>query len=111
MPQYICSFCNYQTIYKNHHYSHLYNHITLDNFNTFSEDEIKLCYFYYSKKVEYKKKYYENNKEKLLEKSKIYRLNNIERMLKHKREYQVKYRQNNKEKISHYDKEIRERRS
>ena len=105
MPQYICRFCHYETIHRHHYYSHLHTHITLDNLNTFSDDEIKLCNFYYSKKVDYKKIYYEKNKKTLLQKSKIYRLNNIEKLSQKKREYQVKYRKNNKEIISQKGKE------
>ncbi len=111
MPLYTCRFCDYNSINKVTYYCHLHKHITIDNMlTTFSEDEIKLCEYYYSNRSEKTKQYYENDKESKSKAMKKWYANNRElRLEQHKQYYQSnkeqiqqrskKYRQNNKEKI------------
>ena len=74
MPLYQCRFCDYHTIYKNTYYYHLYTHNTPDNVCKLSEDELKLCDFYHSKKIQYFLNYRQNNKDIISQRDKEYRL-------------------------------------
>jgi len=115
MPPYICQFCGHKSSCKSNYYYHYNTHITPDNINTISKEDIDLCMLYSNKKGLCKMKYYENNKEKikqmtkeyyqknkeqLAQYNKAYRQNNKEKLMQSKREY----RQNNKDKIKEYQK-------
>uniref|UniRef100_A0A6C0HWY2 C2H2-type domain-containing protein n=1 Tax=viral metagenome TaxID=1070528 RepID=A0A6C0HWY2_9ZZZZ len=73
MPLRQCRFCDYNTIEKYYYYSHLYMHISEDTIKLFTDEEIKLCNFYYNKRNQKQAKYRNNNKEKIAAKSKYYR--------------------------------------
>jgi hypothetical protein len=99
MPLYVCRFCNYTNITKNKYYSHYHTHITVDNISTFSDEEIKLCDFYYNKKTQRNKEYNKNNKEKIAQYDKTYRKNNKEKILENNRKYRLKKRQTQEDNI------------
>ena len=57
MPLYICHFCNYSSNNKYVFYYHNNKHLTSDNINSFTPEEIQLCKFYKEKKLQNAKKY------------------------------------------------------
>ncbi len=87
MPLYICHFCNFTNINKSNYYCHLHLHKTIENLNSFTEEDIKLSQFYNDKLFQNKKKYHENNKDKRTE---------------YMKEYMKEYRKKNREKITEY---------
>ncbi len=62
-----CRFCNYNTKSIQNYYCHLYNHIDLDNIETFTKDELIKANHYIDKHYEYYKKYYQQHKERVNE--------------------------------------------
>jgi hypothetical protein len=121
MPLYVCRFCDYNSKEKKTYYNHLYTHINENN-ASFDKEELELCNFYYNKKTqigqkyrqnnkEYRKEYYQNNKDKICQRQKKYRLDNKDRISQYDKEYcennkeriyqrGKEYYQNNKDKIS-----------
>ncbi len=62
---YTCRFCDYNTKNIQKYYCHLYNHIDLDNIETFTKDELVKANHYFDKHYEYHKKYYQQHKERI----------------------------------------------
>ena len=54
---------------------------------------------------QYKKKWYDNNKERIIEKNRLYAIENADKT----KEYQKQYREQNKEKNKEYQKQYREK--
>jgi hypothetical protein len=111
MSLYNCRFCDYNNKVVSSYYCHLYSHIDLDNIELFSREELEKANYYINKKKEYSikfAKYYQNNKDKILEYqkeyNKKYRENNKEKLRQYKKEYDKIYRENNKEKITEKNK-------
>ena len=104
MPLYVCRFCDYNSKAKQMYYCHLYKHINENN-ASFDKQELELCTFYHDKinqnNKEYRKEYYQNNKDKICQRQKKYRLDNKDRIF----QYDKEYRENNKERIYQRDKE------
>jgi hypothetical protein len=94
MVLYICHFCNYASNNKNEYYIHNYKHLTPENIDSFTPEEIQLCNYYKDLKINREKEYYEKNKDKIKERNK---------------EYMKEYHMKNKEKMKEYNKEYREK--
>ncbi len=96
MVLYICHFCNYSSYNKNKYYNHNYKHLTSENIDSFTPEEIQLCNYYKDFKTNREKEYYEKNIERLTEYKKEYYEKNKERLTEYKKEYNKKYRQRKK---------------
>lgn len=96
---YYCRFCDYTNRHIASYYCHLYSHIDLDNKELFTEEEIEKTTYYVVQRSEYSKKYYEKNKEKLID----YKKEHYEKNKKSNLEYKKFYKHNNQDKIREYN--------
>jgi hypothetical protein len=108
MPPYICQFCGHKSSCKFNYYCHYNTHITPDNINTISKEDIELCMLYSNKNGLRQMKYYKNNKGKIREYKKKYNKEYCENNKGKIKEYRKEYNQNNREKLKEYREKLKE---